>query len=107
MTDGGVQLVFSFSILFPKVSGLLQGIHDFTVSLLGSNHLANIACPVLDCEQSLFFFRFSEGSARERRVAKPQGTRAAAQEEKTETAHTARANEIHIGLTMQIRLADA
>ena len=45
--------------------------------------------------------------AREHRVAKPQGTRAAAQEEKTETAHTARANEIHIGLTMQIQLADA
>ena len=72
--------------------------------LLSSNHLANIACPVLDCEQSLFFFRFSEGhvSACERRVAKPRGTRAAAQEEKTETAHTARANEIRTGLTTQI-----
>ena len=45
--------------------------------------------------------------AREHRVAKQQGTRAAAQEEKTETAHTARANEIHIGLKMQIQLADA
>ena len=54
----------SFTYRMWKVSGLLQGIHDFTVSLLGSNHLANIACPVLDCEQSLFFFRFSEGSAR-------------------------------------------
>ena len=72
----------SFTYRMWKVSGLLQGIHDFTVSLLGSNHLANIACPVLDCAQSLFFFRFSEGSARERRVAKQQGTRAAAQEEK-------------------------
>ena len=99
----------SFTYRMWEVSGLLQGIHDFTVSLLSSNHLANIACPVLDCEQSLFFFRFSEGSARsrKRRVAKPQGTMAAAQEEKTETAHTARANEIHIGLTMQIQLADA
>ena len=97
----------SFTYRMWKVSGLLQGIHDFTVSLLSSNHLANIACPVLDCEQSLFFFRFSEGSARARRVAKPQGTRVAAQEEKTETAHTARANEIHIGLKMQIQLADA
>ena len=56
----------SFTYRMWKVSGLLQGIHDFTVSLLSSNHLANIACPVLDCEQSLFFFRFSEGSARAR-----------------------------------------
>ena len=32
---------------------------------------------VIDCEQSLFFFRFSEGSARERerRAAKPQEAR--------------------------------
>ena len=31
----------------------------------------------VDCEQSLFFFRFSEGSARarERRAAKPRGAR--------------------------------
>ena len=92
-----------------KVSGLLQGIHDFTMPLLSSYHLANIACPVLDCEQSLFFFRFSEGSAhaRERQVAKPRGMRVAAQEEKTETAYTARVNEIRIGLTTQIQLADA
>ena len=92
-----------------KVSGLLQGIHDFTVPLLSSNHLANIACPALDCKQSLFFFTFSEGSAHacERRVEKPRGMRAAAQEEKRETAHTARPNEIRVGLTTQIRLADA
>ena len=99
----------SFPYRMWKVSGLLQGIHDFTMPLLSSYHLANIACPVLDCEQSLFFFRFSEGSARarERQVAKPRGMRVAAQEEKTETAHTARVNEIRIGLTTQIRLADA
>ena len=29
----------------------------------------------VDCEQSLFFFRFSEGSAGERRAAKPRGAR--------------------------------
>ena len=91
----------SFTYRMWKGSGLLQGIHDFTVPLLSSYHLANIACPVLDCEQSLFFFRFSEGSARAR------ASSVAAQEEKTETAYTARVNEIHIGLTTQIRLADA
>ena len=77
----------SFTYRMWKVSGLLQSIHDFTVSLLSSNHLANIACPVLDCEQSLFFFRFSEGSARARASSGKAATRAAAQEEKTETAH--------------------
>ena len=35
------------------------------------------ASPLLDCEQSLFFFRFSKGSARaqERLAAKPGDTR--------------------------------
>ena len=29
----------------------------------------------IDCEQSLFFFRFSEGSTRERQAAKPREAR--------------------------------
>ena len=35
-----------------------------------------LARSLLDCEQSLFFFRFSEGSAgeRERRAARKEGT---------------------------------
>ena len=37
----------------------------------------SLIVPKLDCEQSLFFFRFSEGSActRECRVAKPRDAR--------------------------------
>ena len=57
-----------------------------------------------DCEQSLFFFRFSQGSAwlREGRAAKPRDetreTREEAREEKRETA---------LASQHQIRLADA
>ena len=41
----------------------------------------------IDCEQSLFFFRFSKGSgrARERRSCETRETRVAAREEKTTT----------------------
>ena len=57
----------------------------------------------LDCEQSLFFFRFSESNARarERRSRETRETRAAAREEKRETARLARANELSVGLTTQ------
>ena len=58
-----------------------------------------ITCkPLLDCEQPLFFFRFSKGSARMRKMRE---TRVAAQEEKRETVCTARPNEICVGLTVQ------
>ena len=58
---------------------------------------------VLDCEQSLFFFSFSESNARarERRSRETRETRAAAREEKRETARLARANELSVGLTTQ------
>ena len=51
----------------------------------------------VDCEQSLFFFRFSEGSARarEKRGRQPE------KKKKKETARTARANEICVSLTTQ------
>ena len=57
----------------------------------------------IDCEQSLFFFRFSESSAgaRERRSRETRETMAAAQEEKIETARLARANELRVGLTTE------
>ena len=57
----------------------------------------------LDCEQSLFFFRFSGSNARarERRSRETRETRAAAREEKRETARLARANELSVGLTTQ------
>ena len=56
-----------------------------------------------DNKQSPFFFRFSEGRARarERRGRETRETRAAAQEEKRETASIARANELCIGLKKQ------
>ena len=57
----------------------------------------------VDCEQSLFFFRFSGSNARarERRSRETRETRAAAREEKRETARLARANELSVGLTTQ------
>ena len=57
----------------------------------------------IDCEQSLFFFRFSGSNARarERRSRETRETRAAAREEKRETARLARANELSVGLTTQ------
>ena len=59
--------------------------------------------PAVDCEQSLFFFSFSESNARarERRSRETRETRAAAREEKRETARLARANELSVGLTTQ------
>ena len=56
----------------------------------------------LHCEQSLFFVRFSESSARAREghSRETRETRAAAREKK-ETARRARANEICFGLTTQ------
>ena len=61
---------------------------------------------ILDCELSLFFFRFSESNtcARERRsreTRKTRDTKAGAREEKRETARLARATELSVGLTTQ------
>ena len=68
-----------------------------------TDYLVNAVWKMLDCEQSLFFFRFSESNARarERRSRETRETRAAAREEKRETARLARANELSIGLTTQ------
>ena len=44
--------------------------------------------PILDCEQCLIFFRFSEGSARA--ATKLRDARAAAQEENREAVHITR-----------------
>ena len=57
--------------------------------------------PTLDCEPSLFFFQLLVAT-RLREYQETRETRAAAQEEKRETARTARANEISGGLTTQI-----
>ena len=48
------------------------------------NLFSCLICYVVDCEQSLFFFRFSESNARarERRSRETRETRAAAREEK-------------------------
>ena len=57
----------------------------------------------VDCEQSLFFFRFSKSNARarERRSRETRETRAAAREEKRATALLARAMELSVGLRTQ------
>ena len=56
----------------------------------------------IDCEQSLFFFRFSERCTHTG-AAKPRDARNEGQpeEEKRETARLARANELSVGLTTQ------
>ena len=58
---------------------------------------------ILDCEQSLFFFRCSESNARarERQSRETRETRAAAREGKRETARLARATELSVGITTQ------
>ena len=60
---------------------------------------------IIDCEQSqsLFFFSFSGSNARarERPGRETRETRAAAREEKRETARLVRANELSVGLTTQ------
>ena len=56
---------------------------------------------LIDCEQSLFFFRFSKGSARAREARNEGGS----PRRKRETARLARANEIRVGLTTISHLA--
>ena len=57
------------------------------------NLFSSLICFVVDCEQSLFIFRFSESnaSARERRSRETRETRAAAREEKKKVPLPSRA----------------
>ena len=57
------------------------------------NLFSSLICYVVDCEQSLFFFRFSERNARarERRSCETRETRAAAREEKKKVPLLSRA----------------
>ena len=86
------------------VEGVLMRVElDPPLCILGNNYLILLSGRSLDCEQSLIFFRFSESNARARewRSRETCETRAAAREEKKETARLARAIELSIGLTTQ------
>ena len=50
---------------------------SFRTQVTSTARISDIASKAVDCEKSLFFFRFSKGSAhaRERRAAKPRDAR--------------------------------
>ena len=119
-TDGNGQLTYrALFSLFRMVTGpvltddqvleLIAGIlsrsnlqQDSKVSFEEFTNVRDL----IDCEQSLFFFRFSKGSARARAV-KPREARneGGSPRRKRETARLARANEIRVGLTTISHLA--
>ena len=107
-TNGTMELI-PIQYFEPIAEKMTSGGHSH--SGLWTNHWADdvtyriLVCKKMDplhCEQSLFFVRFSESSARAREghSRETRETRAAAREKK-ETARKARANEICVGLTTQ------
>ena len=114
-TDGNGQLTYrALFSLFRMVTGpvltddqvleLIAGILSRTNlqqdSKVSFEEFTNVR-DLIDCEQSLFFFRFSKGSARAREARNEGGS----PRRKRETARLARANEIRVGLTTISHLA--